>query len=378
VKVLHVTPRIDAAMGGPAYSIPALAQALARQGAEVELHVLRADSASGNGYRVHIHPNWPLVAKLGISPSLRRTLHEQAAQADILHSHGLWTLPNIYPAAAIRGQKCRLVVSPRGMLTAWALARSRWRKKVMWLLGQKNALRAAHGFHATAESEYHDIRTAGLKSPVAIIPNGVDIPPETDLHRTTTNPRQLLFLGRLAPFKRVDVLLQAWRQVQERFADWCLEIVGPDEGGYGTYIKQLGDELGVQRVAFRGPAYGPAKTQALAQAQLLVLPSYSENFGLAAAEALAHGVPVIVTQGAPWSGVRTHRCGWWIEGGVAPLVACLEQALTLPPAELAEMGTRGREWMTREFSWEPVARMMLTTYRWLHEDGTPPDWVRTD
>jgi glycosyltransferase involved in cell wall biosynthesis len=368
---------VDAAAGGPAYSIPSLAQALAEQGAELDLHVLFGPESCGEiAYRLHRHPCWQILKKLGIAPPLRRALRTAAQQADILHNHGLWTMPNIYPRAAVRGTACKLITSPRGMLSPQALAKSRWRKRVMWLLCQQRALAASHCFHATAENEYRDIRAAGLRGPVAIIPNGIDVPPK--LVREDIQRRRVLFLGRLDPIKRIDVLIQAWRQVQERFPAWDLEIVGPDENGHLQQLQKMAAEPNAQRVAFRGPAYGPAKEAALRQAQLLVLPSRSENFGMVVAEALANGVPVIVSRGAPWSAVETHRCGWWLDISVPALAEMLGKALSLSPIELAEMGKRGREWIARELDWKRIAQMMVVTYQWLIDGGEPPRCVITD
>jgi glycosyltransferase involved in cell wall biosynthesis len=138
----------------------------------------------------------------------------------------------------------------------------------------------------------------------------------------------------------------------------------------------MADHLGVRRVTFFGPAFGLDKTRQYQQADLFVLPTHSENFGLVVAEALAHGVPAIVTKGAPWSGLETRECGWWIEQGVDALADCLQSALELPPEQLRDKGRRGRLWIEQEFSWDHVGRMMLETYRWFLGGGTPPAWVQ--
>jgi glycosyltransferase involved in cell wall biosynthesis len=108
---------------------------------------------------------------------------------------------------------------------------------------------------------------------------------------------------------------------------------------------------------------------------LFVLPSYSENFGISAAEALAAGTPAIVTKGAPWDGLEVHGAGWWIDRGIDPLVACLEQALSRSTDSLGEMGLRGRAWMEAEYSWAQVGRQMAETYRWMLHGGNKPTWV---
>ncbi len=300
MKVIQVVPRIDEEAGGLAYCVPKLSEALARLGADVHLHALAPAHVAAPAYRLHAHPGWRFPNRLGVSPTMRRVLTQESRQADVIHNNSLWMLPNVYPAWAARGTSCRLVTSPHGTLSSWALRRSFWRKRLMWLLAQGRAVRASHCFHATAETEYRDIRAAGLRGPVAIIPNGVDIGPEPAHALAAERRRRLLFLGRLHPIKGLDILLQAWQRLEPQFPDWDLRIVGNDEGnGYFAQLKQLGDRLGIRRVHFAGFAFGPRKTEQFQQADLFVLPSHSENFGVAVAEGLAHGLPAVVTKGAP-------------------------------------------------------------------------------
>lgn len=308
---------------------------------------------------------------------MKSSLRAAAQSADFLHSHGLWQMPNIYPAQCLRGTRCRLVISPRGTLDRWALRHHAWRKKVMWHLGQQANLVAASCLHATAELEHAFIRELGLKAPVAVIPNGVDIPPPRPLP-TSGDPRhkRLLFLARIHPKKGVDILLRSWRNVQERFTDWELHIVGPDDGGHLQNLQQLAASLGTQRVTFVGFLPEEEKTACLHAAHLYILPTHTENWAVSVAEALAHGLPAIVSTGAPWSGLESHRCGWWIDNSVEAVTECLFSALARPPDELRSLGARGREWMSEEFPWSKVGRMTHETYRWLLEGGTPPPWVR--
>jgi glycosyltransferase involved in cell wall biosynthesis len=379
LKVIQVIPRIPEEHGGPSYCVPRLSDTLGQLGADVHLHVLAPtpDTYASPTYRTHPHPPWRFLDNLGISPVMRRALRQEASATEVIHNHGLWMMPNIYPAWAVRGTVCRLVMSPHGMLSSWALRRSAWRKRLMWHLAQGRAIRAGHAFHATAESEYQEIRAAGLRAPVAIIPIGIDIPAAPD--GIAQGSRRLLFLGRLHPKKGIDILLHAWQRVEPRFPEWELHIVGTsDPPDYQARMERLADSLGVRRVCFPGPAFGPDKARQYQQAHLFVLPTHSENFGLTVAEALAHGLPAIVTKGAPWPDLETRDCGWWIEQGIDSLADCLQSALALSPEKLRDKGRRGRQWMEQEFSWDRVGRMMLETYRWLVGGGTPPAWVHTN
>lgn len=379
LRAVHIVPSIGEEASGPSYSVPSLCRALGVAGVDVALHVLaRGVPQMWSDISIETHPEWSGVfRRLGVSPELRRALRSEAKGASvILHNHSLWMMPNVYPGIVIANTRSRLVTSPRGVLDPWARRRSRWSKRIMMVLLQRRTLERTDCFHATSNSEFESVRGAGLRAPVAVIPNGVDVPPL--VRETRPEARKLLFLGRLHPKKGLDLLLRAWAATAQQFPEWELHIVGPDEGAYRQDLERLSSDLRGPRVVFRGPVYGAEKWRELASASLFVLPTHAENFGLAVAEALASGVPAIVTRGAPWQGLELKRCGWWIEQGVDSLTACLRDALIRSPPELESMGLRGREWMSREFSWTRMGEMMAKTYAWLLGGGTAPEWIRFD
>ncbi len=384
MKIVHVVPAVTEESSGPSYSIVHLCESLIAQGQEVTLAALDwAPMVSPPPFL----KNFPLgigPTRLGRSPAMRRWLMSLARskKVDILHNHGIWQMNAVYPGWAARNGNINMVISPRGALSEWAMRHGSRIKKIFWPMLQKPSFDSATCFHATAESEYEDIRRMGFHQPVTVIPNGIDIPPpKQPLH---TEVRTLLFLGRVHRQKGLDILLPAWRAVQDRFPDWRLLVAGSDVGYYGRSgylddMRRLALELGLNRIDFAGELRGLAKLQAYQRADLFVLPTYSESFGMTVAEALAAGTPAIVTKGAPWSGLEKIRAGWWIEIGIDPLVACLEDALDRSRDELVEMGMLGRDWMRAEFSWADVARKMADTYRWLSGGAAPaPAWVRTD
>jgi glycosyltransferase involved in cell wall biosynthesis len=307
---------------------------------------------------------------------MRRWFTEQAKSrpVEIIHSHGLWMMPNVYPGIVAKRHDVPLVISPRGALSEWAFQHGAVIKPLFWFLVQKPALTATSCFHATSESEYKAIRRMGFRQPIAIIPNGIDIP--AFARKRSQHHRTLLFLGRVHPSKGLDMLLPSWQAVQKRFPDWRLKIAGPDNGGYLSKMQHLAAQLHLERIEFVGALKGKQKWQAYQEADIFVLPTYSENFGMTVAEALAAGLPAIVSKGAPWEGLEQKKAGWWIDVGPDPLVTCLNHALSQPPDTLAEMGERGRAWMQAEFSWKQVAAMMDQTYLWILKGGTAPDWVR--
>ena len=137
----------------------------------------------------------------------------------------------------------------------------------------------------------------------------------------------------------------------------------------------MADALKLDRASFLGPVFGQRKWEAYQRADLFVLPTRSENFGVAVAESLACGTPAIATKGSPWEGLISNQCGWWIDHGPEPLAACLREAMLLPQEDLQSMGANGRRWMQSDFSWETVGQQMRATYDWLLGGGAPPSWV---
>jgi glycosyltransferase involved in cell wall biosynthesis len=302
---------------------------------------------------------------------------------DLIHSHGVWHPANHWAARAARAWGVPLIVHPRGMLEPWALGQKAWKKRLALALFQRADLEGAAALVATSEMEYANLRQLGLRQPIAVIPNGVALPdspavaaPSPMMPVTPDSRRVALFLSRVHPKKGVLELVRAWGQAAPQ--GWRLRIAGPDEGGHWSEVARLVDQLGLGPVAeYVGPVEG-ARTAALyREADLFVLPTFSENFGLVVAEALTYGVPVITTRGAPWADLETYGCGWWIDTGVAPLVAALRQATALSDAERQAMGARGRDYV-RRYDWDAIAAETLALYRWVLGQGGRPACVRTD
>ena len=194
--------------------------------------------------------------------------------------------------------------------------------------------------------------------------------------------RTALFLGRIHPVKGLLDLVHGWAKVSSQWSEvsgqsnWRVVIAGRGEAGHVEEVKVEIRKLKLETsFEFVGPVEGDAKWSLYHSADLFVLPSHSENFGIVVAEALACGVPVITTKGAPWECLQTHRCGWWTDIGVAPLAAVLRDAMSRTDAERQEMGQRGRAWMERDFSWAGVAAKMKTVYAWMLGQGPTPDCV---
>jgi glycosyltransferase involved in cell wall biosynthesis len=381
MALVHVCGTISLEASGPTQSVANLCRALAADRTDVELVYLDFGSEPAlDGVRTRVFPQSRVPGLRFAAWSLPMLTHllRTCGRDTLIHVHGLWHFPTIYPGWVHVLRQCRLIASPRGTLSAWATRRSRRKKEFSWLLGQRLALKRAHAFHATAESEAEDIRRLGFRQPIAIIPNGIEIP-ELPAADGRGPERTLLFLSRVHPTKGVDTLLSAWRALAVRFPEWRLVIAGPsDPAGYLDEMRALAARLGVGRVSFPGPIYSEDKARAYRDADLFVLPTHTENFGLVVGEALAHGRPVITTREAPWAGLHQHGCGWWIADSVDALTAALDQAMALDRDTLDAMGARGRAWMARDFGWDGIARQMSDVYLWLLGRGEKPACVVLD
>lgn len=387
-QVCHVVACINQDVGGPAVSVTSLAKALTEHQIDSHLWTLNYPNCGEQlkAANVHLHSypatflsrhfrGWQLAAC--------QELHQLARnELSIIHNHGVWMFPNFYARQAAQQSNLPLVISPRGMLEAWSLKRSRGRKWLAWQMYERENLSRATLFHATSEMEVNSIRQLGFSQPIALIPNGVTMPAIEQLPPRSTlssqfpelaDKRWLLFLSRLHPKKGIDLLLQVWKHLEAEFSDWQLVIAGPDLIGYQANLLSLVETLDLQhRVTFTGMLSGAAKVAALGNADLFVLPSHSENFGIAVAESLSYGVPVITTQATPWQDLQNYECGWWIENNAKTFSATLIEAMQLSDQQRRSLGMKGRTLVAERYSWDVIGRSMSEVYRWMLNGGTPP------
>lgn len=379
MKVIQVVSSIGHESSGPSYSVPALCRGLTGAGCDVTLYFSGQMPARCFTFPVRcFHQSSFPHPKLGRSPDMLRMLQQSCKSTDIVHSNGLWMFPNVYPEWAREGTCCKHVLQPRGTLSSWALANSRWRKCIFGRFFQYDVLKKVDMFVATAESEYEEIRALGYKQPICILPNGVDLPKEECKCKNDEEHRRMYFLSRIHPKKNVEMLISVWSRLERDFPDWVLSIVGPDANNrYADQMKTLSAQLGCCRLQFVGELNGVEKKRFMAQSDCLVLPSHSENFGMVVAESLACGTPVICSQGAPWKGLDENGCGWWVETNDKAFEKTMRIVMSKPSEELKLMGERGIEWMRRDYSWDAIGTKMKDAYSWLLDNNNDkPDWVK--
>jgi glycosyltransferase involved in cell wall biosynthesis len=358
MKVLLTATSLLPDYGGPAFSVTRLATALVDIGVEVGLW-----AADGSAPVTQLLPDHTSIQRFGGSES---EALDRFGSADLLHDNGIW-LPHNHRFAML-AEKCGLprVVSIRGMLEPWAFRHKHAKKKVAWWLYQRRDLREAAIHITTGEAEARNLRRFELGVPIATIPNGVDVPEDRRPNfetKSTIRSRQktALFLGRIYPVKGLPMLVEAWARV--RPAGWRLQIAGPNEAGHQKQVeKAVSDASLADVISFVGPVEAKAKSEVFFNAELFVLPTYSENFGMAIAEALAHGVPVLTTTGAPWPMLEETGCGWWVEPTMDGIAEGLRSATNSDPGTLQLMGKKGRDLVSKQFGWSRIASLLRCTY----------------
>jgi glycosyltransferase involved in cell wall biosynthesis len=344
--------------GGPAYSVSRLAIALAQAGMEVGLWA--PDQSA------EVTPLLPPCCLVRRMRGTEIDALDTFGKPDILHDNGIWLPHNHRLAALAKRLSIPRIVSIRGMLEPWALNHKKWKKTIAWSVYQRRDLTGANCHHATAKGEARNVQRLGFDVPVCMIPNGVDLPEVNPIssHRGPTRGgwKTVLFMGRLYPVKGLPMLIEAWAQVRPN--GWKLSIAGPDEAGHRRQLERSISAAGLEEiVAFVGRRDGRAKQAAFSEADLFVLPSHSESFGMAIAEALAHSLPVLTTTATPWSMLQDYDCGWCVEPTVACLAEGLREATSCDPETLRLMGERGRAFVAEEFAWTHVARQFVETYQ---------------
>jgi glycosyltransferase involved in cell wall biosynthesis len=356
MRIILATPILHPRAGGPAYSVTAIGRNLEASG----MTPLYLTGWLSRAFRPRV-------------PSL-----QDLAKTDLVHNFGLWTTFNHTVSWLARVSNRPLIYCPMGTLEPWSLAHKRRRKRLGLRVYQRRDLDASSVLHATAESEANHFRALGLRAPIAVIPHGVDFPevlPRGAKKGDGRHPsRVALFMSRLHPKKGLLELVEAWARL--RPDGWRMVIAGPDEGGHRHHVEAA---IATHRLGacfeFTGSVHGDRKSQLLRDADVFVLPTHSENFGLVVPEALAHGTPVITTTGAPWREIAETRSGWWVEPGVEPLIKALAAAFSAPPHELRAMGERGRAMVKERYGWDAIIRRHIELYHWVLDGGPRPPFV---
>jgi len=372
---LHVVASAETTSGGEGLAALRYAESICEAGCSVTLiskHISmepRPESVGRGGLETQAAPiRRNLLLELLLQYNYIHRLCEHK-HTDLIHLHGMWS-PFLAVAALVAKRKdIPLVISPHGCLEPWALGYKRYKKLLAMKIYQAPILRFASMFIATADQEANSIRRLGLRQPVAIIPNGVDV--DVTPHRDANKEiRTILFLSRIHPKKGLFDLVEAWAIVRQ--SGWKLVIAGSDEAGHCAQIEALIRKKGLEAdFEFVGFVDGTHKQTCFDRADIFILPTYSENFGIAIAEALANELPVITTTGAPWRDLLDYHCGWWVEPGVQGISNALKSAIECKPEEMKQMGQRGRKLVIEKYSWGKIGYAALNASNWILAPSLP-------
>jgi glycosyltransferase involved in cell wall biosynthesis len=277
---------------------------------------------------------------------------------DLVHINGIWSPENWGFQKKAQELGIKVILSPHGMLEPWILDQNPWKKKIGLFLYQKKAIQKVLFLHATAQMEADNIRVLGFKTPIHIIPNGIDLV-DVKVIKEYYGTKKMVFLSRIHPKKGIELLLEAWRNSSTD--DWTLEIAGNGDKEYIETLNQSAKNL--KNVNFVGAKYGEDKWDFLRSADVMVLPTYSENFGIVVAEALAVGVPVITTQGTPWEDLESYNCGWWIDLSVENLKSTFLKIFNTPADILDTMGNNAKILVKEKYDIKAIGKNMVEFYK---------------
>lgn len=380
LRVLHVISSVSRLRGGPSVSVYNMVKALSRRGISVDLAATDDDGAGARldvpldrvvqieGQNVRFFPRQ--TVKYEFSAPMLRWLRAHIREYDIVHTHGLFGWAPLAAAWCARAAGVPYVMRPAGVLDTWGLKnKTRFGKAVSLRLLEAPLLRSAAAVHFTTPLEEARAAELALRIRPVVLPTGVAIdtlPPQVvepaEAPAVGAN-RVILYLARIHPIKRIDTLLRAYAALENRRST-SLVIAGDGDAALVGHLKELALELGVRTdVHWVGFADGDLKRWLLARASLFVLPSDSENFGIAVVEAMSAGLPVVVTSGCGLAGfVRQHGAGIVTDGAVGSLQAALA-GLLADEDQRRTMGEAGRRAAHRELSLDAFGARLETLYR---------------
>ncbi len=358
MKILHYIPSIDRTSGGVGFYMQLLSKEL---GKLVELHVVTRRSESElelcNSTIHYISPGIFGAAKKEWCAIV------DGVKPDLIHINGCWTPQCAFTQRWAQQLGYRVILTPHGMLEPWIIRRNYWIKKLPALiLYQRKAIMRANCLHATAQSERDNLLRLGYNRCVEIVPNGVEVD-KIKVKKSWIKSKKILFLSRIHPKKGIKFLIEAATQLKSQLDGYEFVIAGEGDREYIEHLKQIILKKGVcDLFTFMGGVYGDKKWELFQQADIFILPTYSENFGIVVAESLASGTPVITTTGTPWAELNIKRCGWWVEPTQKGITDALNRAILTKSDELKAMGIRGRKLIENSYSTSIIAEKMKKLY----------------
>lgn len=300
-----------------------------------------------------------------ISQNLNTTLC--SLEPDLVHLRGLWRQSSLAAMAwKSSNPNKKLIVQTAGMLVPWARKRNSLLKRLYFRLVESNLLNLCDYFHATSEAECESLVSLGIpRNKIFVVQEGVYLPSSSSVQNLSkkrdSEPRNLLFLSRLHPVKGLDILLESWSLLRPE--GWHCQIVGSGETAYQNYLASEIKRLNLtESVHMYGPMLDQEKDKMFANASAFILPSYSESYGIAVAEALSWSLPVITTTSTPWDHISSNEMGWYVEPTAFGISKALYLLFNTESERLRQMGFNGRRYISQKLSWTAVAQALKSYY----------------
>jgi len=378
MNIAFVLPYLAERFGGPVTVVKNIGCALAAAGHNVSYW----STSDGDDQdtlaslsNAHVYDiDWPHSWRR--SKAFAKGLSVDIPSADLVHINGFWPYSTYAASRIAYTYKVPYILRPAGALEPWRLRnpRFKWFKKEIYLkLIGESTMEHAACLHACSTKEAENFRLAGYRGPITIIPNGVDTNEFTGGDGSEAeaywpelkNRPVLLFMSRLSPEKGLDILIPVWADLVKSapYKDTMLVIAGPDDRGYRKVVEGMIETYDVgSQICMTGMVRGREKLALLRRADVFVLPSYSENFGIVVAEALACRTPVITTTGTPWEQLQEVDAGRWVLPREAELAQALRELLNMSQSERVAMGQRGQNLIQENYTWDRVVPKFLTVY----------------
>lgn len=355
MKIIHFIAGIDKTEGGTTEYMRLLSSELKNHteliiATRISAHPININGVNIKFFKINVFRWFAMTKEFAV--------FLEKEKPSLVHINGIWSPQNWGFQKEAQKLGIKVIVSPHGMLEPWIMAHNPLKKKMALFLYQKRAIQGAVCLHATAQMEAKNIKALGFTKPICIIPNGIDLTDVKEIKKEY-GTKKMVFLSRIHPKKGIEILLEAWRNSSTN--GWVLEIAGNGDENYIFNLNQSAQDL--QNVHFVGAKYGEAKWNFLRSADVMVLPTHSENFGIVVAEALAVGVPVITTQGTPWEDLEIHQCGWWINLSVSNLEKIIANVTATSPDILKAMGNQGRKLVSEKYEIKAVTTKIIDLYQ---------------
>jgi len=381
LKILHVIANLSVKSGGPSLACLHMSAAVAALGHEVWIYTTNQDISEetsigrdqveiSNGvYIRYFQLNRPRF--WGASWRLGAALNDDITSFDVVHIHSLYLFHDWVASHVCLKNNIPYIVRPHGTLDPYLYSRHRFRKRIMEWVFQNKALQGAAAIHFTSNDEQDLAAQYCFGRPGMIVPNGVDLPSDEPeifkeiffkKHPKLVGARIVLFFGRINFKKGLDILVNAFEKVKAK--DAVLLVVGPDNEGYGKKVRGWVKNLGIiDRVIFKGLVTGREKWEVLSAADVFVLPSYTENFGISVVEAMGMKIPVVISDKVNiWHEIKAANAGVVVPCDVDSTATAID-SLLMDPALVSIMGENGRHEAEKTFNWETVGAQLEIHYK---------------